>query len=278
MAIQDPPAVPQEVVHQSPWLKFGLKGQTYAVDIQSIVSISTLPRDICPLPNADSRMMGIYFLRERAVPLYDMRKLFGLPTLDDEYQMFTDMLEQRKQDHLHWAKVLEESIQAGDSFPLAIDPHMCAFGKWYDHFQTDIPSISHHLGKLDEPHKRLHHVAEEVIACSQSCDACAREECLKSAFRRLREEYVPQIVGLLDETKEVFRASFQEMAVVIERDNALLGLVVDEVLAVEPLGQRSPLPTVDGSAVGGYAHEVSLDESGERILLIDQDPLFQLLQ
>lgn len=262
-----------------PWLQFRLKGQNYAINSRSIVNISTLPDDLCPMPNAPAYMQGYFYLRDRIVPLYDLRTLFGLCTLKDEYLNFTEMLEQRKQDHLHWTAELKNSIAENRSFSLTTDPHQCAFGKWYDSFTSDSDTINHHLRKIDEPHKNLHHAADDVMHCNQEHENCKRSECLKNVLGRLENEYVPKIVGLLDEAKEIFQSSYREMVVVIERDDVLLGLMVDEVLSVEVITpeQRSQLPSVgQTSGAEGYTLGVAQNASGEQVLLIDQDPLFAL--
>ena len=47
-------------------------------------------------------------------------------------QLFTE----KEKDHHDWLNALEESIVDGVPFTKAKDPHQCAFGKWYDKFQT----------------------------------------------------------------------------------------------------------------------------------------------
>lgn len=267
-----------EEASRFPWLLFRVKGQDYAVNSRSIVSISTLPEDLCPIPNAPEYMRGYFYLRDNIVPLYDLRTLFGQTTMAQEYQAFTDMLEQRKQDHLHWVEELKASIREERPFSLATDPHQCAFGKWYDSFHSELHSISHHLAKIDEPHKKLHRAAEEVRECTQECDHCVRSECLKSILTRLEGQYVPLVVGLLDEAKAVFRSSYREMVVVVEQGETLLGLVVDEVLVVEHIDQEtlSEVPSVGGRMAEGYTMGVARRPGGGQVLLLDQEPLFAL--
>lgn len=276
-ALMTSPALTEDA--QFPWLRFRLKGQSYAINSRSIVSISTLPENVSPMPNAPDYMQGYFYLRDRIVPLYDLRTLFGLCTLKDEYLDFTNMLEQRKQDHLYWTSELKRSVAESRPFPLTTDPHQCAFGKWYDSFTSDSDTVNHHLRKIDEPHKHLHHAADDVMRCTQEHEQCKRSECLKHVLGRVEEEYIPKIVGLLDEAKKVFQSSYREMVVVIEREETLLGLMVDEVLSVESITpeQRSALPSVgQTSGAEGYTQGVAQSDDGEQVLLIDQDPLFAL--
>jgi chemoreceptor zinc-binding protein len=44
------------------------------------------------------------------------------------------MIDERKNDHIHWVNEFERSIKNDEQINLNTDPHECAFGKWYDNF------------------------------------------------------------------------------------------------------------------------------------------------
>ncbi len=69
--------------------------------------------------------------------MMDLRITFGLKPIVEECKDFEQMIDARKQDHIHWVNELERYIKEGGSFTLAKDSHQCAFGKWYDNFTTD---------------------------------------------------------------------------------------------------------------------------------------------
>lgn len=217
-----------------PWLIFQLKNNCYAINSEFVSSIFILPASIASLPEAPPYIKGILNLRGSMLPLVQLRTIFGLETIDQEHDIFTEMLEQRKQDHIYWAQELESCIKENRPFTLATDPHQCAFGKWYDNFESEQLSVNNHLSKIDLPHKQLHQCAEKVMRC-YSEDGDLDWPCAEGVLEQLDKKIVPQIVKLLDETKEIFSNYFREMIIVLENKDERIGLIVDEVLSVDDL-------------------------------------------
>ncbi|WP_312642157.1 chemotaxis protein CheW [Hydrogenoanaerobacterium sp.] len=261
-----------------PWLIFKLCGEYFTFTSELVSSIMMLPQNIVPMPNSPQYVRGIFDLRGKIIPLIELRRLFGMKSLTEEYQEFADMLEARKQDHLHWVKELERSVKQNEPFTLATDPHQCAFGKWYDNFESDLHTINHHMRKIDEPHTKLHQTALEVEECKQNCDDCERDECLKKVFGKLSDEYVPQIVSLLDEAKELFKIDFHEMVIVLEKDDQYFGIMADEIVSVEDLEEIGSVDNMGGSSesdfISGVRKSKSVDKS---ILVIDESALISTI-
>lgn len=248
-------------------------GNLYTLNSKYIISIMQLPK-YSELPEAPEEILGIIDFRGKAIPLVDMRTVFKLPTLKQEYEQFKEMLELRKQDHIVWVETLEECTKTGKEFTLATDPHKCAFGKWYDNFKSENQLINYHMRKIDEPHRKLHQTAIELTECDQNHSMCRREECLKETFRRLRENYMPKIITLLDEAKEVFKSSFTEMLIVIQKDESQIGLVVDEVVSVGTFKKLSDKPSPYNIKYSEYISNVKSSENTEELILeLDGDKL-----
>lgn len=222
-----------------PWVIFKLAEQQYAVFSETVSNISMLPEEITPVPDAPEYMRGIVHQRGEVIPLLDLRRLFSMPSLEKEYEDFCAMLEARKKDHVHWVHTLEESADKEEKFLLATDPHQCAFGKWYDQFKTDNQSVNFHMRKIDEPHRKLHETAAEIDECNKNHSDCEREICVKTKLHKAANEYMPQILDLIDQAKEIFRGSYRDMMIVLERNDQnihqRIGIVVDEIVGVEPI-------------------------------------------
>ena len=85
------------------------------------------------------------------------------------HQEISKQLLQREIDHLNWAIKVgqfqrDETITTLD---VEMDDHNCAFGKWYygperQEVETAIPTIKALLGKIAEPHLKLHQSAQEL--------------------------------------------------------------------------------------------------------------------
>lgn len=228
-----------------PWLIFKLNNEYYTFNTQLVSGIMTLPSEIISMPKAPAHIRGVFELRGEIIPLVDLRVLFGMKSLLTEYHEFVDMLEQRRQDHIHWVEELKASAAEKRPFTLATNPHECAFGKWYYNFQSDLHSVNHHLRKIEEPHKKLHEAAIEVQNCQQNCESCERKECLKEIFKRLSEDYVPKILSLLEEAKEAFKDDYREMVVVVKKNNQKFGVITDEIVSVENLENVSTKETTE---------------------------------
>lgn len=213
----------------------------FCVDSKQISTIIPLP-DFQTVPGARPFVTGMFMHRNSVIEMFDLRSAFHIPTLNEEYESFSQMIDNRKQDHINWVVALERSLTTGEKFTLATDPHKCAFGKWYDQYPFGDDEASRNLKKVEEPHKRLHEAAGKMKECAQNCDTCERDKCLKEILREAKEECMPVIIGLLDETKESFRSTvYHEMVLILE--DLEMGIVVDEVMSVEKLtdveGQNS---------------------------------------
>jgi purine-binding chemotaxis protein CheW len=60
-------------------VSFGMAGQEYAIDIESVQEIVQLPPTLTKVPNAPPHVLGVMTLRERLIPLVSLRTILGLP-------------------------------------------------------------------------------------------------------------------------------------------------------------------------------------------------------
>ncbi len=216
-----------------PYIIFKIAGSLYCINSKYIQTIVQLP-DYSTIPAAPANVTGMFRYRDQVIQMLDLRVTFGLKSISDECRDFEQMIEARKQDHINWVKELERFIEEGGTFHLAKDPHQCALGKWYDNFVTDNSTVAFHLRKIEEPHKKLHLAAEEAERCKKDCDNCTQNECLLQVLKRVKEESMPTILKLLDQTKDLFRSTvYKEMVLIL--DGVKWGIVVDEIVAVDDL-------------------------------------------
>ncbi len=216
-----------------PYIVFKIADSYYCVNSSHISTIVQLPK-YDHIPAAPPNVTGMFKYRDQVIQMVDLRITFGMKSLAEESSEFETMINARKQDHVTWVNELERTIETGEPFGLAKNPHQCALGKWYDHFTTENSLVAFHLRKMEEPHRLLHEAAQEADNCKQECDDCRREECLKDIVNRLRQKYMPEILGILDETKDIFRTTIYK-AMVLLLDGMKWGIVVDEIIAVEDL-------------------------------------------
>jgi len=144
-----------------PLVTFLIKENQYAISAKYVCNMVAVP-PTRPVPHAPSYVRGIINLRGKVLPLIDLRSRLGFGSKITELTDFTTMLAKREQDHKNWLNELEASIVEKREFTLTTDPHKCAFGKWYDNYETNDLSARAILRKFDRPHRRIHAIAHQV--------------------------------------------------------------------------------------------------------------------
>ncbi len=256
-----------------PWLIFTLNGNAYAVNSKYVNGIEMLPDVITPLPYSPDIYRGLVERRGEVYPLLDMRRVFKFPSIDDETAAFKEMMEQRKNDHTKWIKALDNCVKTGEKFSLATDPHKCAFGIWYDNFSTDSHSAGMHLKKVEEPHRLLHESAPIILEAVHNGDTEKAERLMK----KLWEDYYPNVIAVLDNAENVYRSTFREIVVVLADGEQMMGLLVDEVLAVdkiEPVNGSNKINLLMQSKY--FDSTARSDKVDLEILIINENELFKL--
>lgn len=257
-----------------PHLVFKVRENYYAVDSKNVTSIMQYEGSE-KLPNSPPEMVGIVIFREKAAPILDLRAVFRLPTIDQEYEEFVRMIDQRKADHVHWVSELERSVETDEKFKLTTDPHQCAFGRWYDNFKIDNNAIMFHLGKIKEPHENLHHAAIKLLRCKEENSTPeAQEACQANVMSDLKGKYMPTVLELLEEAKELFKNSYKKMVIMIGEENPV-GLMVDEVLSVEYLEKGDTLDALGTNRSEILTHAMRSKRNSNIIYLLDEQKLFR---
>lgn len=268
--------------NSSPWLIFEIKNVLYALNCAKIQSIMKKPEEdhsSTYLPDAPDYIRSMVRIREHVVPTLDLRRLYDITSVEEEYEAFKAMIDQRKIDHINWVDALEKSVTENSEFKLARDPHQCAFGKWYYSYHADNQVVDFMLQKLEEPHRKLHESADQVFACSQDHDRCTRDECLKQAFSTTKDKLMPQLLALLDEVKEVFRHRYQEKLIVVEEGDRRIAVIVDDVKAIDQLERVDGQEEFSEMMQNRYIYSVGRGKKiDDIILMIKAEELLALVQ
>ncbi|MBQ2798382.1 MAG: chemotaxis protein CheW [Ruminiclostridium sp.] len=212
-----------------PWIIFNLCQNKFAVCSDMISGMTELPSEIVPVPTANKALRGVGVIRGQIVPLIDLREFFNMRSLDAEYEEFKEMLEQRKQEHINWANELKRCLETGEKFTLATDPHECKFGKWIDSYTSNRNDLNAHVAHISKPHSKLHKIAEEIFR--DDISETDKEELLYEADIF----YLPKILNLIDEGKELFKSNFRGIVLLVQpkETDKMMGLICDEVYSVE---------------------------------------------
>jgi purine-binding chemotaxis protein CheW len=198
-----------------------------ATNVVEMVSL----KDVHQMPGVPSHVRGVMNLRGQVIPVIDLRLYFGMPSARQALDDLVNIFDAREQDHRRWMDALDTAIRNRTEFKLALDPHKCAFGRWYDSLRTDDVVLSAQLRKIDAPHQRIHQRGAEALACLAQNDVDGAVRIAEDI--RAREMKVT--LGLFAESKAVLREAQREIAIVMRYDARPFAAAVDGVESVEHL-------------------------------------------
>ncbi len=142
---------------------FWIGNSLFAIDLRNVLSIEQEDAVIQPTPFEGPGAVGV--IKHRGVPVrvFDLADFLGLTSSSEQMTALIETLSAREQDHIDWLDSLEHSIRSDAPFTKARDPHQCAFGKWYDAFESHDEELMEILARFDDPHKQIHSLADRLL-------------------------------------------------------------------------------------------------------------------
>lgn len=223
------------VKEELPWLVFKLHNLSYTINSRIVTSILQLPENITPVASAPDVFRGVYNFRGDVLPLLDLRKVFGMKSLAQETADFENLVNEMKDEHNSWVSELERCIEENGRFSLPLDSRSCKLGRWCERVNSSINELNPKLVKkyindLTEPHNKLHSLTASIINVK---DGTVKNTAANGVGEIMKN--LERLLQLLDDLFAEFINSYHEMIVVASDGNVSLGLIVDEVVAVDRL-------------------------------------------
>lgn len=243
-----------------------------AVDCLWIAEMIRVPA-VARLATAPDEVRGVCDRRGRVLILADLRRALGLPSLCDENLALAAMLSEREDDHRRWLNELEACVCEGRSFAMTLDPHACAFGRWYDGYAAPKLVMQSHLRKFEAPHAAIHALGARVVALVED----GRQDEALSLIESSRATTLARLTDLFEEARGLVLEDCREIAVIHDDGERLFGLVVDSVERVERLSPETVQP-IEGIGLASDAlitttARMARDE--RFVLLLDAERLGQ---
>ena len=258
------------------YLVFTVNQGRYGVPHFDVVSVMDIP-SFTAVPHLPEDVRGVIAFRNGNIPLFDLRVCFGTKARLSETDDLVKTMELRKQDHINWLNKLKDEVLHDKPISVQTDPHKCAFGKWYDTFQSDNLNLNAYMRRFDEPHKAIHRVAvdaEKLISSSQVQSA-------HDLINRTEEGLLVRLLELFDGIADQVRKYLLEYAIILEIGEDMFAIAVDDINFFSRLSHiEHPLPSgVDvGSelvqALGRYHEEGNTQEKD--VLLLDMSRITSL--
>lgn len=212
-----------------PWVLIRLGSSVLALESSAVRELLLLPQ-VTPVPNAGV-IRGMVTLRHQAIAVIDLRQLLGMRALDADTESLNATLVQRAEDHRRWLGELEASVAEHREFKLTLDPHQCAFGKWYDTFAPASVVLQSHMKRFDQPHKQIHALGAQVAELVKA----GRHEDATARIATARRTTLATLLQLFEDTPKILADMNREMLVVLRDGQRLVSITADAVESVEAI-------------------------------------------
>jgi len=248
-----------------PWVIFYLLDEQFAISANHIREMVAMPK-VVPVPQTPDYIRGVINIRGQAIPVMDLRLRMGMTSLLNETEDLIQLLDQREADHKNWIAELESSVRERREFKLTTDPHKCAFGKWYDNFETDNRILEICLKKFDEPHQKIHAIAIKVKGMEEKDDFDSAYEIINQT----KEGELAEMVSLFLEARSLLGESTREIAMVLEWEEKTMVISVDSVVTVEKFSDSNIEEMPEVTSTSGFAPRIGKrGKNNELVQLLD---------
>lgn len=226
-------------------------GRKYSLPCEHVLElVRSEGQCVSKVPKTAEAVHGMINHRGRVLPVVELRSLLGDPSFSQEIEEMREFVKGREADHVAWLEELRECAASGRRFTKALDPKLCAFGKWYEDIRSSPEKrkaltsgnmvLEKVLGDFDAPHKRIHGIAEEVLQLASAGK-------LEEANRRITaawETDLARMKYLFSQFFEAFATLRVPSVIVLSHANHNFALYVDhvEVVAHFEADQFEPAP------------------------------------
>ncbi len=222
----------EEIKEKLPYILLKISDNIYAISCERVVSTSIL-KEVTPIPKAPKEVRGVIKFREQVIPFVDLRKIFAFKSVEEEIKEFFDLMEARRQDHIYWVNTLENCVKENTKFTLTTDPHACAFGKWYDSYDSKNTNLMFLItfARFNNPHKNVHEIGVKVNHLMLE----GKLEEAQKIIDETKDTDFKQMMHLFEDIKEAFKESKREISVILGEGQNNVCISADEIVSIEHL-------------------------------------------
>ena len=208
-------------------INFRVGQKTISLKILDILLTERYEGNLTSLPNENKSFIGVKDYMETPTPIFDLGIVLNNHSTKETNAELSDLLVEREKDHLDWLDALENSLVTGAPFTKATDPDKCAFGRWYNNFETDNEDLQSILAKFDKPHRELHAMAGELLELQKS----QPHDKVISLFAEKKRQTFNQLIRLFESAREQIILDYKPIIIFTTKDGVTphIGLLVDKV-------------------------------------------------
>ena len=194
-------------------ITFVTSDASFAIPLEQVLYIEKDVKRNLQVNALDEFNHEVITFQNNTVQLFDFNKLMGS---ENHQQMMTRLiakLDEMEQQHRDWLDALESSLKNNTPFTKALDPAKCAFGIWYNQFETDNEELAEVLSRFDAPHKKLHGLAKTLLEINKTDHEKALSKLAEERLSTLAE-----LVHLFHLTKERALSSIRPIILFVEHN------------------------------------------------------------
>ncbi len=259
---------------------FWVGDSLFAMNLENVLSVEQDSSAIQPDPFQGRGSLGIVKHHGVPVRVFDFAEFLGISSCGEQKEALINTLVAREQDHVDWLNALEHSLKSDEPFTKARNPHQCAFGKWYDRFESRDEELMDIMRQFDTPHKRIHALADQLLNLKERGNA-------EQALQQLgveRNTTLVELRRLFDRARGQIRDSIRSVLLFVTTDGKaprvalrlneisnMVSFTPDQVTVTASLGVAD-----DERLAGAMAGYLSTGDA-EDCLLVNVDGLLETI-
>ncbi|NWH05167.1 chemotaxis protein CheW [Desulfobacter latus] len=249
-------------------VSFRVGADEYAFDIDKVSEILKV-NSITAVPNVPDTVLGLFTIRNHLMPILDMRRILGLPSLISERLA---LLTRFREEEQMTVTELQNRMGTGQRFTGETNPWETAFGKWIESYNTSSVELELLIKRLKRERSDLYTAVEKALALFETD---------KEAAAVFTNENVAPLFKTLEDTISTvmtcMEAHIQEdqRTMVVESGRMTIGYLVDwvdEVLRI-PKSVIDDTPAMARSDRQELRAVAKLDEGKRLIMIMDESTL-----
>lgn len=254
--------------HLEHLVTFRLGEEEYGISIMDVQEIIRVPA-ISTIPNAPSGVVGIASLRNRILPVLDLRTKFGFRPLKAELEVFSAKVRGFEQQHAQVLQGIEQALEHGIAFDRSCLRVYRDFERWQESFVTSDRLLKSLLLPVRESLKEVASRIRTAVASLESSDRAHTKHLVRSSIQpahaRLESAFEKLHTGI--------GRRDDERCLVVNVNGTSLALQVDAVNQV----LQAPRSTVENTPQIVAGRETSRDQIRGIAKLDDGKRLIMLL-
>ncbi len=227
------PAAQVEEDHEQ-LVTFRLAGEEYGFPILEVQEIIRVP-EITQIPNAPYGIEGITSLRNRVLPIMDLRTKFHFNTLASEMESLLAQIHDFENKHLNMFCQIEHALREGSIAEEVLGYETCAFRAWRESLSTADQLIQEQLRPFENADRKFHDGLEAVAKKLRSNDL---DEASQTFQQRVKRSF-REIEILFKKCLKNLRQRQDGRCLVVNSGGAELALRIDAVNEVLQVSKKS---------------------------------------